>query len=214
LLHTAAVLLALAADGGVTLRTDAGTVALEAPPRETGCAEYQVPYQGKCMAKKRFVVLIGALEGWRDGCAHGDLKGCAPLGEAYRDGTLVPRAPQYAVKLFRRGCDAGEPMACRLLAEALQQGSGAAANPAQAATLLAKSCELGEPPACTALGRGFLFGTGVKADRKKARAVFEKGCTMGAQPSCALAAELDEGCVPLDGGMACPEIEGVLRPRP
>lgn len=184
MLLPAAVLLAtLAADGGVSFFDQA--------PRATGCAEYQVPYAGKCMAKKRFLVLLGTLAGWKDSCESGDKKGCAPIGEAYRDGTLVPKSPEFAARLFRRGCDAGEPMACRLLAEALQKGSGVAADPGQAAALLAKSCELGEPPACTALGKALEDGAGVKADARKARAVYGKGCELGAQPSCARAAELD-----------------------
>jgi TPR repeat protein len=182
-LSTAIVLLALAADGGVSF--------FSAAPRDTGCAEYQVPYAGKCMAKKRFVVLLGALAGWRESCENGDQTGCAPLGEAYRDGTLVPKSAPFAAALFRRGCDANEPMACRLLAAALQNGSGLTADPAQAVTLLAKSCELGEPPACTELGKALEAGSGVKADLKKARAVFGKGCSMGAQPSCDRAAALD-----------------------
>ena len=183
---TAAALLAvvLAADGGVALPAKAAP--LDEPPRDAGCAEYQVPYQGKCMARKRFVVLLGTIEGWRDSCANGDKKGCAPLGEAYRDGTLVPKSPDYAATLFRRGCDAQEPMACRLMAEALQP-----TDAPQATALLARACELGEPPACTALGKALEEGLGVKADLQKARAVYGKGCGLGAQPSCERAAELD-----------------------
>jgi TPR repeat protein len=180
----AAALLAslLATDGGVALPAPG----LDEPPRDAGCAEYQVPYQGKCMAKKRFVVLLGTIEGWRDSCANGDKRGCAPLGETYRDGTLVPKSPEYAARLFKRGCDAQEPMACRLLAESLQK-----TDAKEAAVLLAKSCELGEPPACTALGKALEDGTGVKADKKKARAVYGKGCELGAQPACQRASELD-----------------------
>lgn len=183
-----AALLALAADAGAAL--------LDEPPRDAGCAEYQVPYAGKCMAKKRFHVLLGTMEGWRESCASGDKKGCAPLGEAYRDGTLVPKSADYAAGLFRRGCEAREPMACRLLAEAHKAGAGVPRDLAQAATLLARACSLGEPPACTALGLAFEAGEGVKADRKKARAVYDQGCTLGAQASCERARELDAKAVP------------------
>lgn len=195
MLLNAVVLLALAADGGVAFFDQA--------PRDTGCAEYQVTYAGKCIAKKRFVILLGTMEGWRLSCESGDKKGCAPIGEAYRDGTLVPKSPEFAFKVFQRGCDAKEPMACRLLAEAYQKGSGVEASAEKAVPLLVRACELGEPPACTALGKALEDGAGVKADPKKARAIYGKGCSMGAQPSCERAQDLDSGCTPFDGGMEC-----------
>jgi TPR repeat protein len=182
-LLNAVVLLALAADGGVAFFDQA--------PRDTGCAEYQVTYGGKCIAKKRFLVLLGTMAQWRESCESGDKRGCAPIGEAYRDGTLVPKSPEFAFQVFQRGCDAKEPMACRLLAEAYQKGSGVEASPEKALPLLVRSCELGEPPACTALGKALETGAGVKADPKKARAIYGKGCELGAQPACARAAELD-----------------------
>ena len=76
-------------------------------------------------------------------------RGCALLGEAYRDGAGVDRDEARAVRLFRDACDEGDLLGCKDLGGMQQYGlGGLSRDEAAAASLYRRACDGGEALGC------------------------------------------------------------------
>lgn len=81
-------------------------------------------------------------------CRAGDAVGCTLLGDALREGSIVPQNLVVAALRYRAACDAGHGLGCMRLGELTFRGDGVTRDLAQAAELFAQACRAGEPLAC------------------------------------------------------------------
>lgn len=157
------------------------------------CAEHQLPFKGHCVSASEVTKYSQEVDRWKKSCSAKDRTACVPLGEAYRDGVLVPASPEYAVQLFQFACDGKVALGCATLGSVYRKGLGVGEDRKKGAELTLKACELGHALSCSNAGYFYERGDGVTPDAKKALALYEKACGMKDQQGCENAAVLRYG---------------------
>jgi TPR repeat protein len=81
-------------------------------------------------------------------CRASDPVGCTLLGDALREGNIVPKNLVLAALRYRSACEAGHGLGCMRLGELTSRGDGVTRDLTQAAELFGRACLAGEPLAC------------------------------------------------------------------
>ncbi|MFL5319191.1 MAG: tetratricopeptide repeat protein [Myxococcaceae bacterium] len=163
---------------------------------ENPCGKEKAPFKGGCADVKQVAPFIKAIGEWRAACDKGDREKCVALGEAYRDGALVPTSPEYAAALFQYACDGKEAIGCATLGTLYRKGLGVKADPKKAALLTELACTMGHALSCSNAGYLYERGEGVTRDAKKAYELYMKGCNLGEKTGCENAAIVSYGQTP------------------
>jgi TPR repeat protein len=113
-------------------------------------------------------------------------RGCAMLGEIYRDGAGVPRDEALALALFQAACARGDPTACKDLGGMHQYGRGGLPrDDVAAAARYREACDGGDVLGCNDLG--VLVGAGrggLPRDERLAADLYERACEGGEMLGC------------------------------
>ena len=117
-------------------------------------------------------------------CNGGTAAACLELGEIFRAGVIVKRAPAMAAEFLSQACDRGSVDGCKGLAGLLLSGQEATANPERAALVLSKACDLGDAASCALGGYIHENGRGVAVDLERARIMIGKACDGGLEEAC------------------------------
>lgn len=120
-------------------------------------------------------------------CSGTERTTCEAVADLYVDGlgTIVPKNPEQARKLYEEVCDSGTGRGCNSLGYVLLQGLGGSKDNTKALSIMRAACDHDDFDSCVNLGFLHTDGVaGVAKDMAKGNDYFEKGCKMGHAKSC------------------------------
>ena len=120
-------------------------------------------------------------------CSGSERTTCESVADLYLagQGSVVPKDPPRARKLYEEACAAGVGRGCNSFGLILIQGLGGSKEEAKAVTIMRAACEQDDFDSCVNIGFLHMDGAaGVAKDAAKGNDYFEKGCKMGHAKSC------------------------------
>lgn len=111
---------------------------------------------------------------------------CTRLGLVYKEGKVVARNSNKAMKLFEMACKAGEDPACAHLGVMLIDKKGTPSKRTRGVSLLEDGCRGGLAWACIRLGGDYRSGTLLIKDLDAAERLLRAACKLDHQEGCVL----------------------------